>query len=68
MSAITIVAIELQGRKWPKAWAFSLGGQIFWLLWIANDWSRNVGFLPMNIMVTLCYIRNHRAWAREARK
>lgn len=66
MSAITITAIELQGRKWPKAWALSLAGQVFWFAWIAADWERNQGFLPMTAVLSFQYVRNHLRWLREA--
>lgn len=64
MSAITIVAIELQGRKWPRAWMLSLAGQVFWFLWIAC--SKQWGFLPMTSILSVQYIRNHIKWKREA--
>lgn len=66
MSATTIVAIELQGRKWPSAWALSLGGQLAWFVWI---WaSKQWGFAPMTVMLTFQYTRNHLRWATEQRQ
>ena len=64
MSLITILAIEFQGRKWPRAWALSLGGQVFWFAWIAA--SRQWGFLPMTAILTFQYVRNHVKWARDS--
>jgi hypothetical protein len=65
MSLVTIVAIELQGRKWPKAWALSLAGQGFWFLWIAC--SKQWGFMPMAAVLCVQYARNHWRWVAEAR-
>lgn len=64
MSLITILAIELQGRKWPRAWALSLGSQVFWFAWIVA--SQQWGFLPMTVILTFQYVRNHLKWARES--
>lgn len=66
MSAVTIVAIELQGRKWPRSWSLSLVGQVFWFTWIAA--SRQWGFLPMAAVLSLQYARNHWRWVRESRR
>lgn len=66
MSAITITAIELQGRKWPRAWALSLGGQVFWFIWIAAAWDGpGKGFLPMTAILCFQYLRNHLSWMRQ---
>lgn len=68
MSAITITAIELQGRKAPKAWALSLAGQLLWFTWIGFTWQHNKGFAPMTIVLSFQYARNHWRWVREARE
>lgn len=67
MSAITITAIELQGRKWPKAWALSLAGQVLWIVWLLATIPTNNGFAPMVAVLTFQYARNHLKWLREAR-
>jgi hypothetical protein len=61
LSAITIVATELLGRKWRWAWAISLGNQALWLVWIAA--SSNWGFLPLTFILSIQYLRNHVRWA-----
>lgn len=65
MSAVTIVAIEMQGRKWPRAWALSLAGQGFWFVWIwaSGQW----GFMPMAAVLCFQYARNHLRWNRPAK-
>lgn len=64
LSATTIVAIELQGRKWAQAWALSLAGQLAWFAWI---WaSKQWGFAPMAITLTFQYARNHLRWMASA--
>lgn len=68
MSCVTIVAIDLQGRKWPRAWALSLAGQVLWFTWIAATWdSVGKGFLPMTLVLSFQYAWNHLRWSREAR-
>jgi len=63
MSLMTVIAIELQGRKWAHAWAFSLCGQVFWFAWIVL--SQQWGFLPMAVVLTVLYARNHYRWHQQ---
>lgn len=60
LSAITIALTVLIGNKWRFAWLFGLGGQGLWLLWIAC--SREWGFLPLTLTLTVLYARNHLLW------
>lgn len=64
LSLITIVLTVLIGNKWRFAWAFGLGGQALWLLWIAC--SQAWGFLPLTLTLTVLYARNQLKWWREA--
>lgn len=66
LSALTILAIELQGRKWPQAWAVSLANQVVWVAWILA--SESWGFAPMCAILSVQYARNHLRWVRDERE
>lgn len=60
LSCITIYMTLLAGNKHPKAWAFGLGNQILWAVWICL--SENWGLAPMCAALTFLYLRNHFKW------
>lgn len=60
LSANTIYSMLLAGNKKRNAWAFALGGQLLWLVWILA--SKSWGLLPMNIALWVVYGRNYLKW------
>jgi hypothetical protein len=62
LSCMTIVSSWLTGNKNKFGWIVALASQALWLVWIFA--SRNWGFLPLNAMLWIVYVRNYRAWSR----
>lgn len=60
LSANTIYSMLLAGNKKRGAWAFALGGQALWLVWILC--SKTWGLLPMNLALWSVYGRNYLKW------
>lgn len=61
LSAITIIATILAGSKNKLAWSLSAANQVLWLIWILA--TQTWGFLPMNLILTVVFIRNHWLWS-----
>ena len=63
ISAVTIWMTWRAGDKHPSAWAWAIGGQVLWAVWIvaAGAW----GFVPAHLVLWVVYLRNHWRWARE---
>lgn len=60
LSAISIWMTVLTGNLRKSAWVVGLLNQLLWFLWIyvTGTW----GFLPLNIMLFIVYVRNYRLW------
>lgn len=63
LSAITIWMTVLAGNQHRNAWAIGFINQTLWLLWIVL--SQSWGFLPMNLVLSAVYARNHLKWYRS---
>ena len=63
LSLITIWMTLLAGNRHQHAWFVGIVNQGLWLIWIVltESW----GFLPMNLVLWVLYIRNHFKWARS---
>lgn len=64
LSTITIFSLVWVGNKRPSGWLLCALSQIIWLGWIVS--TKNWGFLPMNLALTLVYVRNYRKWLATA--
>ncbi|MFM2445585.1 MAG: hypothetical protein RI936_32 [Pseudomonadota bacterium] len=62
LSAITIAMTVLAGNLHRHAWALGLVAQAGWLVWIVA--TATWGFLPMNLVLWVVYLRNHLKWVR----
>lgn len=63
--AITVIGIEMTGRKMWQGWAVGLGNQAFWLLLI---FTRELwGLLPLTIVLTVLYAKYLVKWYREGK-
>jgi hypothetical protein len=59
---LTMTSSWMVGNKNTAGWIVALCNQVLWFTWI---WaSRNYGFVPLGIMLTIIYARNYRAWSR----
>ena len=63
LSSITVWQTLLAGNKAKHAWIVGLVNQTLWLTWILA--TRNWGFLPLNLVLTAVYVRNHLRWQPE---
>lgn len=63
LSANTIYFNILAGNRKNEAWAWALGGQIGWTVWIIA--SEQWGFMPMNMAMWIVYTRNHFKWSNH---
>lgn len=62
LSLITIAHSWLIGNKDIRGWVLGLCNQAGWVIWIVA--SGTWGFVPLNLMLWIIYIRNYRAWSR----
>lgn len=62
ISAVTVYAMWLAGKKDIAAWPVSLFNQGLWLIWIllTHTW----GLLPMNIALWIVFSYNHKNWTK----
>jgi hypothetical protein len=63
LSILTIYMTVLTGNKDKNTWLVGLFNQFLWLLWIVL--SATWGLLPLNFVLWIIYIRNHRKWKME---
>lgn len=66
LSVGTLIIHWLAGNKWKYTYLLGLGNQAIWFLWVFM--SENYGFLPLNIFLSLIYIRNHIRWTHDAKR
>lgn len=64
MSIVTIYMTFQAGNKNRWSWLIGLCNQVFWLTWIIA--SASWGLLPMTIVLTGLYLRNHMLWFRSS--
>lgn len=66
LSCITIYTAVLAGDKNRFTWVLGGLNQVLWFVWIyfTESW----GFLPMNVVLTAVYLRNHVKWAADIGK
>lgn len=60
VSVVTIVSMQLAGRKDPRAWLVGLANQGLWLLliWQTQAW----GLLLLLVALVWTYTQNYRRW------
>lgn len=63
LSAAAVFSTYHVGKKTRWIFLFKLFAQIGWFYWIAA--TDNWGFLAMNLMFSVLYIRNHILWTRN---
>lgn len=62
LSLVTVAATIMAGNLDPLGWALSALNQVLWFIWIMHDFKRNKGLLPMNLILTVIFIRNYLQW------
>lgn len=62
LSFNTIAVQYLAGNNYRYTWTFALCNQVLWFAWVFG--SESWGFLPMNIALTLMFIRNNQKWLK----
>jgi hypothetical protein len=62
LSAVTIIAMWLAGRKDRRAWSLGLANQVLWLvfIWHTESW----GLLGLTVALTWIYSQNYRRWSQ----
>jgi len=60
LSVITLTQLWITGNMHRHAWTLGLANQALWFTWIF--YTKNWGFLPMNIGLCFVMFRNHRKW------
>lgn len=60
LSFLSLVMSVLTGNKWRHVWAFGLGIQCVWVVWIVA--AQTYGFLPLCLALFVIYARNHIKW------
>jgi hypothetical protein len=63
MSAITILAMHLAGKKLRAAWGWAIFNQILWgfYIYLYQSW----GLIPGNICLWIIYINNYIKWGEK---
>ena len=62
-STIAVVTQFMAGCKYKSAWVITLFSQGLWMWWIIV--SKQYGFIPLNICMSIVAIRNFRKWFLE---
>lgn len=65
LSVVTIVAMELAGRKDKRAWAIGLANQVLWVAFIVH--TRSWGLLVLTGALIYVYGRNYLRWSEAER-
>lgn len=60
LAGLTIYMTFLQGEKKASAWIVGLVNQCGWLAFIFG--TQTWGFLPLNAVLWVLYVRNYRLW------
>jgi len=63
LSVVTLYMTFLQGEKKAAGWLVGLANQVLWLAWIAA--STSWGLLPLNIGLSVLFIRNWMKWRQS---
>ncbi len=64
MSCVNLMCTFLDGKKYRYSPLIKAINQINWFTWIYL--SQNWGFMPLTIVVTVLYIRNHFLWTKKS--
>lgn len=62
LSGLTLYKTHMNGKFSTTSWLFGALIQVIWLVWIL--YTKNWGFLIMNIGLTMVYLKNYFAWRR----
>jgi hypothetical protein len=65
LTAVGVFGLYLAGRKSKWGWAVGLGAQGLWLAYAVS--TQQWGFLVSAFAYGAVYMKNFRAWRREAR-
>lgn len=63
MSLWSLTGSYLDGKKYKYSPLIKFFGQGLWLIWIPL--TGNWGFLPLAILLTVIYYRNHLLWTKK---
>lgn len=63
LSCCTVTSSWFAGDKKLMAIKISLFGQVFWSIWCVA--SATWGFIPLNLVLWVMYIRNYRKWKAD---
>ena len=66
LSVLGIYAAWQIGNKKPWVFKLKVFNQIIWIVWACI--SENWGFLPMAVVFTFIYLRNHYRWNESDEK
>lgn len=56
LSALTIAAMVMTGRRMRSGWGIALASQVLWLVWIAT--SGSIGLVPLTVALLGVYAYN----------
>ena len=63
VSLVTILSMQLAGRKDIRAWMFGIANQGLWLLLILH--TKQWGLLILTVVLTVTYAQNYTRWSKE---
>jgi hypothetical protein len=63
LSGVTILAMQLAGRKDKRGWALGIANQVLWLAFIVH--TQSWGLLVLTGVLTVTYAQNYQRWAKE---